>query len=168
MAGPENMFESVRQRFEESVESLAALRERLAALSSAEEHQAEISESIVDAAAQLGEMVQTLGTATESTQSAMAQLASTLAAATQFLQGSELSALKADVAAFQQGVASGISEVREDTRRIRDQLSTRLEELEEERDAARTELVQSQHRIDQLEKNLARMPVRLQRKFGFD
>ena len=98
----------------------------------------------------------------------MAQLASALAAATQFLQGSELSALKADVVALHAGVGSDISELREDTRRLQGQLSTRLKELEEERDTARAELAQSQRQIDELEKNVARIPARVRRKFGFD
>ena len=38
----------------------------------------------------------------------------------------------------------------------------------EERDAARAEVAQSQRRIDELEENVARIPARMQRKFGFD
>ena len=83
MAEPENMFDSVTQRFEESMESLERLRSQLDGLASAEEHQAQVSESIAGAATQMHQMARSLGAATETAQSAMEGLQSTLLAANQ-------------------------------------------------------------------------------------
>ena len=168
MAETEGMFESVRQRFVESVEALALLRERLDSLISAEQHQAEVSQSITEAASQLRQTASALGAATGTAQSAMAELDSTLAAATEFLKGTELSELRASVASLQENVGRGIVGLREDTRRIQDQLLNHIQELQQERDNAQSALAASQQRIDELEKHVAAMPDRQRRKYGFD
>ena len=190
MAESEFTFESVRQRWEESLTSLTALRERLDALADAEEHQAEMSESISDATAQLLETAAALGAATTTAQAALAEFKSTAGAAAEFLRGDELKAARADVAELREGaessmsllrqgnqalqqqmtarmveLKSGIGSLRTDIQGMQHQLASRMTELESERDEARGERNELQHRLDDLEEKIARIPDRQRRKF---
>ena len=166
MAEPENMFESVTQRFEESIELLESLRQSLNDLTRAEEHQAEVSRSVDGAATQLRETAKTLDAATETAQSAMTELRSTLTAANQILQGAEVDTVRADIAVLREALDAGLATTFEDTRTIRELLAHQIEEARGERDKAREELMQSRHRIEELEGKIELMPDRQRRRLG--
>ena len=166
MAEPENMFDSVAQRLEESMEALERLRAQLDGLASAEEHQAQVSESIAGAATEMTHVARSLGAATETAQSAMAGLQSTLLAADQFLQGTELRSLKTDLAAMHAALGSGLATMRQGVKEIQDRLAGQLNKAQEERDGAQADLDRARLRIEELEEKIARIPDRQQRKFG--
>ena len=130
MTESEFTFESVRQRWEESLRSLATLKQRLEALDDAEKHQAQVSESVTGASSRLQEMTAALVSSTKELEAAMADLRSIAGESAAFLEGEELKAARSDVAALRDGVESSLSIVRQGSQALQQQVISRIEKHE--------------------------------------
>ena len=163
MSDTEISFDSVRQRWDESLDSLNTLRDRLQSLVSADERQSELSETIEGAAAVLQQTSDGLVSVADLARDALTQLQSTLAAAEQLLNGTHLRDLQDEINALRASTAAGLDSVR-------DTLTSKLDEIEAERDEAHASRDLLQERVDGLEQAIATIPERqrnkLQQKYG--
>lgn len=130
MAESEFTFESVRQRWEESLQSLVTLKQRLEALDDAEKHQAQVSESVTGASSRLQDMTAALASSTKALEAAMADLRSIAGESAAFLEGAELKAARSDVAALRNDVESSLSMVRQGSQALQQQVISRIEKHE--------------------------------------
>ena len=156
-------FDVVRQRWDESLDSLNTLRDRLQSLAAAEERQAGLSETIEGATAVLQQTSDGLVSVTDLAREALTQLQSTLAAAEQLLNGTQLRDLQDEIKALRASSAAGFDSVR-------DTLTSKLVEIEAERDETKASRDMLRQRVDELEKAIATIPERqrnkLQQKYG--
>lgn len=111
MPESELTFESVRQRWEESLSSLETLKQSLETLAAAEEQQSEMSKSISSASSKLQNMCEALAASTTELEATMSQLRSIAEASGKFLEGEELKAARSDVAMLREEVVSSLSSV---------------------------------------------------------
>ncbi len=169
MSESEFTFESVRQRWEESLRLLETLKKSLKSLGDAAKNQSEISESITDASSQLQNMCEALSASTAELETTMSQLRSIAEASGRFLEGEDLKAARSDMATMRAELAaqlevnskiletiqSGISvlgmDIESNFAKVQDRLSALEQQNSTRLTQTETDLSEARQRVKELE-----------------